>query len=171
MVYLGQTRAKKISDLSDYDVVITTHAVRQFRTRLQVKTELGDQTLVAEWHNMNFEEIWAKKKINSTRRKSRQNGFIVEDEDHSSALKAIKKRKNKPGTRFWCHRTSEELTVLQPGFCTRSRFECCWPDRCQPFVELLLQWHRVVVDEAHYIRNKSTSRLNIDRNATNLTRS
>jgi hypothetical protein len=29
-IYVGQTRAKKVSDLREYDVIITTHAVRPF---------------------------------------------------------------------------------------------------------------------------------------------
>ena len=96
-ICLGQARAKKVSDLWEYDVIITTHAVRLPITCFQASAEPGDQTLVSEWHNANFEEIWAKKKINSSRRKKRQSGFIVDDEDHSSALKAIKKKKSKPG--------------------------------------------------------------------------
>ncbi|KAF9652417.1 hypothetical protein BDM02DRAFT_3109440 [Thelephora ganbajun] len=104
-VHHGQTRAKKVSDLEGYDVIITTHA-----------------TLVSEWHNANFEEIWAKKKTNAYRRKSRSAGFIVDDEDGDAALKkAIKKKKNKS---------------------TGVLYE--------------IQWYRVIVDEAHQIRNKMT---------------
>ena len=52
--------------------------------------------MVSEWHNADFEEIWAKKKTNAYRRKSRSAGFIVDDEDGDAALKkAIKKKKNK----------------------------------------------------------------------------
>lgn len=70
--------------------------------------------MVAEWHNVDFEEIWAKKKTNAYRRRSRKNGFIVDDEDGDPALKkAIKKRKNK--SRMWtldlC--ASERLTVAR----------------------------------------------------------
>jgi hypothetical protein len=99
----------------DYDVIITTHAVRLFKTLLQFATEPEDQTLVAEWHNANFEEIWAKKKMNGSRRKNRQNGFIVDDEGYDSALKAIKKRKNKPG--MWIL----ESSCKRNTDCSRSR--------------------------------------------------
>lgn len=52
---------------------------------------------MSEWHNANFEEIWAKRKTNAYRRKSRSSGFVVDDEDGDTALKkAIKKKKSKP---------------------------------------------------------------------------
>ena len=52
--------------------------------------------MVSEWHNADFEEIWAKKKTNAYKRKNRSAGFIVDDEDGDAALKkAIKKKKNK----------------------------------------------------------------------------
>jgi len=51
---------------------------------------------VSEWHNADFEEIWAKKKTNAYRRKNNIYGFIIDDEDGDAALKkAIKKKKNK----------------------------------------------------------------------------
>ena len=51
---------------------------------------------MSEWHNADFEEIWAKKKTNAYKRRNRVNGFIVDDEDGDAALKkAIKKKKNK----------------------------------------------------------------------------
>jgi len=51
---------------------------------------------VSEWHNADFEEIWAKKKTNAYRRKSVSAGFVIDDEDGDTALKkAIKKKKNK----------------------------------------------------------------------------
>jgi len=57
--------------------------------------------LVSEWHNADFEEIWAKKKTNAYKRKNRVNGFIVDDEDGDTALKkAIKKKKNKSSMLF-----------------------------------------------------------------------
>lgn len=37
--YLGQTRAKKVSDLKEYDVIITTHAVRLFCDHLGTNSE------------------------------------------------------------------------------------------------------------------------------------
>jgi hypothetical protein len=92
----GQTRAKRVSDLKEYDVVITTHAVCLFPSCLATDSEFGNQTLVSEWHNADFEENWAKKKTNAYKRKNRSAGFIVDDEDGDAALKkAIKKRKNK----------------------------------------------------------------------------
>lgn len=39
MHYLGQARAKKVSDLREYDVIITTHAVRLFCNRLAIESE------------------------------------------------------------------------------------------------------------------------------------
>lgn len=78
-------------------MVITTHAVRLFRARFQAVVEPRNQTLAAEWHNANFEEIWAKRKINGSKRKNRQNGFIFDDEGCDSTFKTIKKRKNKSG--------------------------------------------------------------------------
>ena len=124
IVYLGQTRAKKVSDLKEYDVVITTHAVRLFPNYFVADSEPRDQTLVSEWHNANFEEVWAKKKTNAYRRKSRSNGFIVDDEDGDAALKkAIKKKKNKSSTYLYTQPGSERLTVLQPESCMRLRFE------------------------------------------------
>ena len=39
--YLGQTRAKKVSDLKEYDVVITTHAVCSFSICLTSDSEFG----------------------------------------------------------------------------------------------------------------------------------
>ena len=57
--------------------------------------------MVSEWHNADFEEVWAKKKTNAYRRKSRSAGFIVDDEDGDAALKkAIKKKKNKSSMWF-----------------------------------------------------------------------
>ena len=57
--------------------------------------------MVSEWHNADFEEIWAKKKTNAYRRKNRVNGFIADDEDGDAALKkAIKKKKNKSSMWF-----------------------------------------------------------------------
>ena len=65
---------------------------------------------MSEWHNADFEEIWAKKKTNAYRRKSRSGGFIVDDEDGDTALKkAIKKKKNKTST--WSMDLSRELTA------------------------------------------------------------
>ena len=78
-------------------MIITTHAVRLSHARFQVAIEPGDQTLASEWHNASFEEIWVKKKINGSRRKNLQNGFVVDDGDSGSALKTVKKRRNKPG--------------------------------------------------------------------------
>ena len=57
--------------------------------------------MVSEWHNADFEEIWAKKKTNAYKRKNRVNGFIVDDEDGDTALKkAIKKKRNKSSVWF-----------------------------------------------------------------------
>ena len=56
---------------------------------------------MSEWHNAGFEENWAKKKTNAYRRKNNIYGFVVDDEDGDTALKkAIKKKKNKSGTRL-----------------------------------------------------------------------
>ena len=56
---------------------------------------------MSEWHNADFEEIWAKKKTNAYKRKNRSAGFIVDDEDGDTALKkAIKKKKNKSSMWF-----------------------------------------------------------------------
>ena len=92
---------------------------------------------MSEWHNANFEDIWAKRKTNAYRRKSRSSGFIVDDEDGDTALKkAIKKRKNKPSMWFENPIEGKRLTLLQLGFYTRSRFECCLNIYRQLCVEL-----------------------------------
>jgi len=41
-VHLGQARAKKASDLREYDVIITTHAVRSFTNPRATDSEFGD---------------------------------------------------------------------------------------------------------------------------------
>lgn len=41
-VYPGQTRAKKASDLEEYDVIITTHAVRSFPGRFANGSKSGE---------------------------------------------------------------------------------------------------------------------------------
>ena len=56
---------------------------------------------MSEWHNANFEEIWAKRKTKAYKRKNHSSGFVIDDEDGDAALKrAIKKKKNKPSTWF-----------------------------------------------------------------------
>ena len=81
---------------------------------------------MSEWHNANFEEIWAKRKTNAYRRKSCSSGFVVDDEDGDTALKkAIKKKKSKPSMWFVNPTEGELLTPPQPEFCMKSRFEGC----------------------------------------------
>ena len=76
--------------------------------------------MVSEWHNADFEEIWAKKRANANRRKSVSAGFIVDDE------KAIKRKKNNSSMWLLVPTTDRALTLPQPEFCTRSRFEPCF---------------------------------------------
>jgi len=45
-IYLGATRAKKVSDLREYDVIITTHAVRPFPDRFVTDSDPG----VRHWY-------------------------------------------------------------------------------------------------------------------------